>query len=160
MSKFYTDYVANDALHRASSDALLSARDELEASLRDTNKAALFATLSEAGISQVIVSFDGYGDEGQIQNVEAKADDDLVDLPDARVCVRVAEWGQAEPVEQDLSLADLIEQLAYDYLGDTYAGWENGDGAFGTFVFDVAAGTITLDYDERYTATNNYTHEF
>lgn len=160
MSKFYTAYVANDALQRAGSDALLSARDELEASLRHANKATLFATLSEAGISQVVVSFDGYGDEGQIENVEAKAGDDPVELPDARVCVRVAEWGQTEPVEQDVSLADLIERLAYDYLGETHAGWQDGDGAYGEFVFDVVAGTITLDHNDRYTAVETYSHSF
>lgn len=160
MSKFYAAYVASDALQRAGSDAIQAAHDALHASLRDANKAALFAMLAEAGVSQVVVTFDGYGDSGQIEDVEAKAGDEAVDLPDATVRVRVAEWGQTEPVEQDLSLADLIERLAYDYLGDTHAGWENGDGAFGTFVFEVAAGTITLDYDERYTATNNFTHEF
>ncbi len=49
MSKFYAAYVASDALQRASSDAIQSAHDALHASLRDANKAALFALLAEAG---------------------------------------------------------------------------------------------------------------
>ena len=33
-------------------------------------------------------------------------------------------------------------------------------GGLGEFSFDVAARTITLDYNERYTATEFYSHEF
>jgi hypothetical protein len=39
-------------------------------------------------------------------------------------------------------------------------GWENNDGAFGTFVFDVADRTITLEHNERYTEVNITSHEF
>ena len=31
----------------------------------------------------------------------------------------------------------------------THDGWENSDGAYGDFTFDVAERTITLDYNER-----------
>ena len=58
------------------------------------------------------------------------------------------------------NVRDYIEQLACDFLEDTHSGWENNDGGFGTFTFDVAQRSITLDYDERYTETNNYVHEF
>lgn len=138
----------------------LAAYETLNSGQRATNKAALFAALAAAGITQVLVTFDGYGDSGQIESVDARAGDEAIDLPDVTVEFLSVEWGASEPVTRDLPLGDAIEQLAYDYLGDTHSGWENNDGAFGTFVVDVAAGTITLDYDERYTATNNYTHEF
>ena len=52
-----------------------------------------------------------------------------------------------------------IETLAWDYL-EIYYGWENNDGAFGTFVFDVPARTITLEHNERYTEVNTTSHEF
>jgi hypothetical protein len=38
--------------------------------------------------------------------------------------------------------------------GDTHCGWENNDGAYGDFIFDVAKRTITLDFNERYTASD------
>lgn len=140
--------------------ATLAGYDATNAGLRDANKAALFAALAAAGLTQVVVTFDGYGDSGQIESVEAKTGDDPADLPDTTVAVRTAEWGNPEPVACDLPVAELIERLAYDCLGDTHGGWEIGDGAFGELLFDIAAGTITLDYDERYTATNTYTHTF
>ena len=53
-----------------------------------------------------------------------------------------------------------VECLAYDVLERTHGGWENNDGAYGDITFDVAERTITLDYNERYTASENYTHSF
>ena len=57
------------------------------------------------------------------------------------------------------NLEAAVETLAWDYL-EIYYGWENNDGAFGTFVFDVSARTITLEHNERYTEVNTTSHEF
>ncbi len=43
-----------------------------DAELRPVNKTAVFDALAAAGITIVVVAFDGYGDSGQIENVEAK----------------------------------------------------------------------------------------
>jgi hypothetical protein len=59
---------------------------------------------------------------------------------------------------EDLEAA--VEELAWDYLYDNHCGWENNDGAFGTFVFNVPGRTITLEHNERYTELNTSTHEF
>ena len=50
--------------------------------------------------------------------------------------------------------------LVWDYLYDNHSGWENNDGAFGTFVFSVPDRTIALQHKERYTDVNTTTHEF
>lgn len=139
---------------------VLERYDASLAQARDRNKALLFAMLAEAGVTQVIVAFDGGGDSGQIESVEARAGDAAVDLPDAIVNVHVAEFGQAEPIARDLAVAELIEELCYDYLSATHGGWENNDGAYGEFVFDVTAGTISLEHNKRYTASETYTHQF
>lgn len=138
----------------------LHAYDALNASLRVGNKVALLAALASSGITHVVVSFDGYGDSGQIETVEARAGDAPVDLPDTTVAIGEAEMGDPEPVTRDLPLGDAIEHLAYDCLAATHCGWENGDGAYGEFVFDVAAGTITLDHNDRHTAVETYNHSF
>lgn len=54
----------------------------------------------------------------------------------------------------------MIERLVYDLLTDTHCGWENNDGAYGDFTFDVAERTITLDHNERYTASEYSQHVF
>jgi hypothetical protein len=126
---------------------------------RPANMAALFDALATAGITHVIVTFDGGGDSGQIESVDASNADGAVALPEADFAY--ASPGEGEAFEHSaMSLKDAIEELAYDLLRDTHAGWENNDGAFGEFTFDVAARTISLDHNERYTAIESYSHEW
>ena len=74
------------------------------------------------------------------------------------VKIQLASENPAYPLsEQNLEAA--VETLAWDYL-EIYSGWENNDGAFGTFVFDVPARTVTLEHNERYTEVNTTSHEF
>jgi hypothetical protein len=141
-------------------EAKQAAYNRLAAELRASNKAALFDVLSAAGLTHVIVSFDGYGDTGQIENIEAKAHDEVVKLPPREVVIACAVWGASEPELHSVSIAEAVERLAYDLLEETHCGWEDNDGAYGDFIFDAARRSIALDYNERYTASENYTHEF
>ena len=136
------------------------AQDRLHAQLQPLNKAALFEALATAGVTLVVVSFDGYGDSGQIENVEVKAGDTVVPMPECTIEIAEAAWDQAEPNRTTISIAEVIERLVYDLLIDTHCGWENNDGAYGDFIFDVAERTITLDYNERYTASDYSQHVF
>jgi hypothetical protein len=137
-----------------------AAQAKLEAELFTFNKAALLNALALAGVTRVVISFDGYGDSGQIENVEAQAGDDQVTMPAAAIEIAEAVWDQPEPKHSSVSIAKAVESLAYDVLERTHCGWENNDGAYGDVIFDVAEETITLDCNERYTASENYTHTF
>jgi hypothetical protein len=131
-----------------------------DAELRDVNKTAVFDALAAAGITIVVVAFDGYGDSGQIENIEAKTGEDVVALPSGEVEIASAVWDQAEPERTAMTVHDAIEQLVFDFLGMTHDGWENSDGAYGDFTFDVAERTITLDYNERYVQSEYSQHVF
>ena len=61
---------------------------------------------------------------------------------------------------RSLSLEDVVEQLACDFLSDTHGGWENNDGAYGEFCFDAAARCIHLEFNERFTSSELFTHDF
>ena len=124
------------------------------------NKTALFDGLAAAGITKVIVSFDGYGDSGQIENVEAKAGEDVVALPSGEVEIASAVWDQTDPERTAMTVHDAVERLVFDFLVMTHDGWENSDGAYGDFTFDVAERTITLDYNERYMQSEYSQHVF
>jgi hypothetical protein len=124
------------------------------------NKTILFNALAAAGITHVFVHFDGYGDSGQIEDIEAKAGDEIVELPDERIEIVDPIWGSAEIERQTHTIEEAIEHMAYAFLRQTHDGWENNDGAYGDFAFDVAERTIALDYNERFTSSENYTHEF
>jgi hypothetical protein len=126
------------------------------------NKTALFNVLAAAGIAIVDVTFDGYGDSGQIESIEAKGSDSdkIIDLPSVQIEIVTPIWGRPNVDRQTFSVGEAIEHLAYAFLRETHCGWENNDGAYGDFTFDVADRTISLDYHERYTETNYSHHSF
>jgi len=136
------------------------AREAAQAAIRPANKAALFTALSTAGITSVDVSFDGYGDSGQIESIDAKADGADVPLPETTVTLTMIGWRDTDPTERRMSVHDAIEHFAYDCLAQTHGGWENNEGAFGTFVFDVADQSITLDYNQRFEDVESFEHAF
>lgn len=130
------------------------------AQLVPENKARLFACLASVGITLVTVTFDGYGDSGQIEDIAAFIGDEPADLPGGTVEVKTLHHGADQPVTHHLSAREEIESLVYDLLGQAHCGWENNDGAYGQFTFDVTTGTIALDYNERFTSSENFRHEW
>jgi len=140
----------------SSSDRI--AHNRLCAKMRLQNKTAVFDALDAAGVARVIVSFDGYSDSGQIERLEVEGAIDT--LPAATVEIVTPILGEPEPEGRAMSLTDAIEKLVYDFLASAHDGWEDNDGSYGDFTFDVADRTIRLDYNERYTASVKYSHEF
>jgi len=109
------------------------------ADVRSRNKAIVFAALAEAGIHRVTVDYDGSGDSGQIENVEAWTANERIPFPSDPRIQLVSENPDHPRAAQNLEAA--AESVAWDYLDDLFFGWENNDGAFGIFVFDVPART-------------------
>ncbi len=68
-------------------------RAQLEAELFNLNKAVLLNALALAGVTHVVVTFDGYGDSGQIESVEARAGDYDITMPGASIEIAEAVWG-------------------------------------------------------------------
>jgi hypothetical protein len=136
-------------------------RAKLRESLRPENKAALFEALAPVGITTVLVEFNGYGDSGQIEDITAHAGPDVaVKLPECNVDIAQVETASLEIVRQTMSVKAAIELLTYDFLEETYRGWEDNLGAYGDFLFDVAERTITLDYHERIETSEYTQHVF
>ena len=128
--------------------------------LRPGNKDRLFDGLMAAGITHVTVTFDGAGDSGQIESIAAWNGDLAVEFPAMEIGYAALTWDNPEIEMRQLSLEDVVEQLAYDFLSDTHGGWENNDGAYGEFCFDATARCIHLEFNERFTSSELYTHDF
>ena len=128
----------------------------LSASLHEANKNSLFGALHAAGITSILVHFDGCGDSGQIENIDVMVGDQPADFPPGSIALLRADWGDCEATQSQCSLRDAVETLAYDFLQETHAGWENNEGAYGEFTFNVTARSIVLDYNERI-ETSEYT---
>jgi hypothetical protein len=128
--------------------------------LRPGNKDRLFDGLMAAGITHVTVTFDGAGDSGQIESLGAWSGETAVDFLATEIAYAGLTWDDPEVEMRQLSLEDVVEQLAYDFLSDTHDGWENNDGAWGEFCFDAAARCIHLEFNERFTSSELTTHDF
>lgn len=140
--------------------ARATARDRLEAELLPDNKTAIFDALASVGIVAVVVLFDGGGDSGQIESIDARDAAGEAALPDVTVEIASPSYADDSVVRQAMSLAEAIETLAYDLLRSAYCGWENNDGAYGEFAFDVATRVVSLDYNGRYVAVESSSHRF
>lgn len=124
------------------------------------NKPILFDALAAAGFTRVTVEFDGEGDSGQIDGMTAYAGEAPTKVPQTPLTLHQAAQNKGDPRTTETTLRDAIETLCYDYLSQTHGGWENNDGAYGTFEFDVGERSIRLDFNERFTDATKYSHDF
>ena len=136
------------------------ARSRLAEEALPANKAAVFDALAAAGISSVVVTFDGVGDSGQIESIDARIVDTAAALPTCDIEIATPGWDGSELQRPISPLGDAIEQLAYALLEETHGGWENNEGAFGECDFDVAERTIQLDCNERIESSEYSGHQW
>jgi hypothetical protein len=124
------------------------------------NKTTVFDALIGLRISKVTVTFDGEGDSGQIEEVVAFVDEKSQRIPEATIRFRDATWGREEGKVSEVSLYEGIKGLCYDYPSQEHGGWENNDGGYGDFTFDVAERLIVLDFNQRFSDSTCYHHAF
>jgi hypothetical protein len=87
--------------------------------------------LSELGIVALTVEYDGYGDSGAIEEVDARTADN-------------------QPVALPESLESELIELFYDLLDARFGGWENNGGAFGEFEWDMRTNALHQIHNARY----------
>ena len=136
------------------------ARSRLAEEALPDNKAALFDALAAAGITSVVVAFDGAGDSGQIESIDPRTGAAAAALPVCDIEIATPAWDGSALHRRTLPLDEAIEQLAYAFLEEAHGGWEDNEGAFGEFTFDVADRTIRLDYNERVESSEYSGHEW
>ena len=125
------------------------------------NKAAVMDALAAAGITSVVLAFDGNSDDGQIESFEARAGEITVELPTTQVLM-LEESADDEKAEHGTSipLAEAIETLCFEYLEGEYRGWETNEGSYGTFTFNVLDRFIELDFNKRFMDEEKYSERF
>jgi hypothetical protein len=85
--------------------------------------------------------------------------DTLTKLPDTKLTLRTVDWSNDVAVNER-TMAEAIEQLCYDFLEQEHGGWENNDGAFGEFTFNVAERTVELEFNGRFSDFTTSSHTF
>ena len=134
--------------------------DRLTAEAMIRNKTAVFDALAAAGIDVVTIVFDGEGDNGQIEDVQAMKGDAPVRLPGDYVACEIVRYGQARTIQSPSILREALEALVYHFLETVQDGWEYDAGAYGTFAFDVSSRTLHLEFNERFVDSTLTEHDF
>jgi len=99
--------------------------------------------LKAAGVARVHVDYDGCGDSGQIESV-----------------VYVDAAGESlNPAGQVTLTEDQLIDLFYDLTQARHPGWENNDGAFGEFEWNLETDTLNHTHNDRYTEYDTTEHE-
>ena len=143
--------------------ALMRRLDEDQARARklvEPNKRALFAARAAAGITRVTVLFDGGGDSGQIEDIKVLSGENETNLPDGEVTLSRLQYGSDDAEPATLPIMEAVEGLCYALLGQEHGGWENNEGGYGEFIFDVAANTIELDMNIRIETSEYHGHQW
>jgi len=96
--------------------------------------------LTALGITRVTADYDGGGDSGQLESV------------------RLYQGTDERTESVDPELVTRVEQLLYDLLEVRHGGWENNEGAFGEFQWDVVSDALTHEHNARFTDYDVSTH--
>lgn len=120
---------------------------------------AVLSLCRASNYERIIVTFDGCGDSGQVENMDFQFNDSMPPKHPATRSIGVFDVRQGsvyrndrwEPVikQEELTLENAIEIVTYDILGATIGGWEIDSGTFGTINYDIPTGVIRCDYEAR-----------
>ena len=114
----------------------------------------------KADYVQIVVTFDGSGDSGQIEDMNFQFYDELaITKHPATLSIGVFDVqegfehrdGKWEPIikQKELTLADALEIITYDILNANIPGWEINEGTSGTITYDTDTGAIRCEFSER-----------
>jgi hypothetical protein len=137
-----------------------------------TNRELLLQTLFQNEIKYVTARFCGEGDSGAIDKIEAKSIDDEVISEEELTQIKLPNVHPGRPYQKQdfeknpLSLAKLIEIVAYAELEAAHGGWEIDAGAHGSVDIHVPTGgvetderAIEIDYAENEPEYHDYDDE-
>jgi hypothetical protein len=109
--------------------------------------------------ARIVVTFDGCGDSGQIEDMDFQFNDSMPPKHPATLSIGVFDVqegfahyeGKWEPIikQKELTLADALETVTYDILNTNISGWEINEGTSGTVTYDINTGAIKCEFSEH-----------
>lgn len=134
----------------------------LEAQATAANTATAVSALRNLKATKVVVLYDGYGDDGEIGEVQAVDEGDHpIDLDDKVQVHSVRHDGTAYYLASNIQqpLIDLIKDVAGRLVDERHGGWENGEGGRGEVTFDLVEGRILIDHANRFIDEEHSSYE-
>ena len=111
-------------------------------------RANFLKELRAMGAHELVSSYDGYGDQGNIEDLGVFKEVQDEQLGEIKTPLQL-------PAGMESKLQDFVWAIAYQQS----PGFENNDGGFGTLTWDLKADEITLEHSNRYLETNDYVWE-
>lgn len=99
--------------------------------------------LLAAGVTRLTAEYDGVGDSGQFESVtfqDAKGEE-------------LTERTELKHLEGE------VTNLFYDLLETRHGGWENNEGGYGTFVWNLVTDYLQHEHSQRFEDVDTSTHE-
>jgi hypothetical protein len=140
----YRTGFVSQPLHYA---AKWAAEAQKRAAEMQATKDLVIPALARLGIVTVVAAYDGEGDGGQIDSIEATAADDSAIALDGHAITL--------PNDETWPLADVLDEVLWDCLSIYHDGFENNEGGYGTITIQVADGKIIIDHNDRIIAVDN-----
>lgn len=129
------------------------------------NAAVIIPVLVELGATKVKVSFSGYGDSGQIDEVQIEPEG--IAHHTVTVAKVAKTWADGVWLEEEtytqVTLDEALTELCYDYLEATGVDYVNNEGGQGNLTIDVPEESLSLEVETNYTQTEtafSSAHEF
>lgn len=119
---------------------------ETESNTTDRLRETMLKSLAAAGIVEAQLTYDGYGDEGHVEEIDAwNSAGDAVDLN------KYCNAGNPITSETKETLHDLCEEWFDSAVTENFPGWEINEGSRGEISINVAEGKVTCDHSWRVT---------
>ena len=131
----------------------------------EINRPIIVSTFEKFGIKKATVCYDGFGDSGQIHELELEdkngAPMDLETLPGGKIEYFDSEFrGEngrfwTDNVGTSGVFQNFIEHMVYAFLEDKAPGWEINEGSYGEITF-FADGTVKMVHTVKIEETHEY----
>ena len=111
-------------------------------------RANFLTELRAMGADELVSSYDGYGDQGNVEDLGVFKEVKDEQLGEIKTPLKL-------PSDMEDKLQDFVWSIAYQQS----PGFEINEGGFGTLTWDLGTDTITLEHSNRYIETLDYVFE-
>ena len=128
----------------------------LESRIKD-NEEILFDFFIDSGVKTCVVTFNGGGDDGQIGDITiSPKNPNFMERNVRGVKVHTGySWDEkngntSKYSKTEVTVEELIEHVCYQVLEKHFCGWEDNEGSFGEFRFNMKTRKIELDFNHNF----------
>lgn len=132
----------HDPIHLARALASVADYEQQAAARVREHGPQLRQPLKACKVARVVADYEGCGDSGSLETLRF---------------LSAAEVEATPPL--DGPLQDAVQDDLYDLLEARQPGWENNDGAFGEFVWDLEADTLEHQHHARFSDVSTTIYE-